>query len=140
MFRISQRAAVLAAAIVFASILAWAQVGQVEGTIKVKAQDNSIKPVVGALIDIYRTDIKGHWSVKTDKTGHYVMLGLPLQGTFTFIVSGPGITPSFQGNVRVAQRPVVDFVTDPGDGHTLTLEQVQQAAKAGPTQAAPGST
>lgn len=140
MFRKSLRAVGLAAAMVFASIWAWAQVGQVEGTIKVKTQDGSMKPVVGALIDIYRTDIRGHWSVKTDKTGHYVMLGLPLQGTYTFIVSGPGITPSFQGGVRVAQRPVVDFVTDPGDGHTLTLEQVQQAAKAGPAQAAPGAT
>jgi tetratricopeptide (TPR) repeat protein len=132
MFRKSLRAVGLAAAMVFASIWAWAQVGQVEGTIKVKTQDGSMKPVVGALIDIYRTDIKGHWSVKTDKTGHYVMLGLPLQGTFTFIVSGPEITPSFQGGVRIAQRPVVDFATDPGDGHTLTLEQVQQAAKAAP--------
>jgi tetratricopeptide (TPR) repeat protein len=99
--------------------------------------------VVGALIDIYRSDIKGHWSVKTDKNGHYVILGIPLQGTFIFVLSGPGIAPTWIPGVRVSQMPVVDFTADVGDGHTLTLDEVQKAiaqqkAGGGGQPAAPG--
>lgn len=104
-----------------------AQSGQVEGTVKMNAEGGAKKPVPAALVDIYRTDIKGHWSVKTDKTGHYVLLGLPLQGTFLFVASGPGLTPTWVNNVRVTQTPVLDIVAEPGDGATMTLEQVQAA-------------
>src|SRR5919199_1413904 len=91
--RILKRAAGLGALLVILSTIVCAQTAQVEGTVKVKAEDGSLKPVAGALIDMYRTDIKGHWDVKTDKSGHYIRLGMPLQGTYTFVVSGPGIQP-----------------------------------------------
>lgn len=121
------RTASVVAAIALLSTVVFAQTGQVEGTIKIKAADGSVKPApAGILIDIYRTDIKGHYDVKTDKSGHYVRLGLPLQGTFIFIVSGPGITPTWMPNVRISQMPVVDFTMDAGDGRTLTLEDVQK--------------
>jgi len=90
----------LAAAIIFLSTLALAQMGQVEGTVRLGG-----KPVPGAQIDIYRTDVRGHWDTKTDKNGHYIHLGLPLAGTFIFIVSGPGITPSYT-QARITQMPL----------------------------------
>ena len=124
----------LVAAIIFLSTLALAQMGQVEGTVRLGG-----KPVPGALIDIYRTDVRGHWDTKTDKNGHYIHLGLPLAGTFVFIVSGPGITPSYT-QARITQMPVVDFTVEAGDGHTLTFEEVQKAMKSGgglPTSKAP---
>jgi tetratricopeptide (TPR) repeat protein len=115
----------LTAAIILLSTLASAQMGQVEGTVKLGG-----KPVPGALIDIYRTDVKGHWDTKTDKNGHYIHLGLPLAGTFVFIVSGPGIAPTYT-QARITQQPVVDIPVEAGDGHTLTLEEVQKAMKSG---------
>ncbi|HSB09672.1 MAG TPA: tetratricopeptide repeat protein [Blastocatellia bacterium] len=120
------RAASLAVVMVLGSIVAPAQTAQVEGTIRLKSDDNK-KFVAGALIDIYRTDIKGHWSVKTDKNGHFIILGLPLAGTFLFVVSGPDVAPTWMPNVRISQMPVVDFTMDPGDGRKLTLEEVQAA-------------
>ncbi len=121
------RTAGLVAAFSFLSTVAFAQAGQVEGTIKVKAADGSVKPApAGVLIDIYRVDIKGRYDVKTDKNGHYVRLGLPLQGTYIFVVSGPGLTPTWMPNVRITQMPVVDVTLDAGDGRTLTLEEVQK--------------
>lgn len=127
MFRMSLlRAASLAAAVAFLSAVAFAQAGQVEGTVKLKQADGSIKPAAGVLIDIYRTDIKGHYDVKTEKNGHYVRLGLPLQGTYLFVFSGPGATPTYMNNVRITQMPVVDTTLDAGDGRTLTLEEVQK--------------
>ena len=124
------RALGLAAAITLFSTLALAQMGQVEGTVRMGG-----KPVPGAQIDIYRTDVKGHWESKTDKSGHYIHLGLPLAGTFIFIASGPGLTPSFS-QARITTQPVVDLNVEAGDGHTLTLEEVQKAMKSGGAPAA----
>jgi tetratricopeptide (TPR) repeat protein len=128
MFRIKfLNAAWLAFAIIFLPVIVSAQTGAVEGTVKVKAEDGSRKPVAGALVDIYRMDIKGHWDVKTDKSGHYVRLGIPLTGDYIFVASGPGMTPTWVTGVRITQAPTVDIVAEAGDGHTLTLEQVLQA-------------
>jgi tetratricopeptide (TPR) repeat protein len=127
MFRMSLfRAAGLAAAAALLSTVVLAQTSQVEGTVKLKGADGSTKPAAGVLIDIYRLDIKGHYDVKTDKNGHFVRLGLPIQGTYLFVFSGPGATPTWMNNVRIAQMPVVDTTLDPGDGRTLTLEEIQK--------------
>lgn len=127
MFRISlSRISGIAVVVLFLSAVGWAQVGQVEGTVRIKVADGTKKPVPDALVDIYRTDIKGHWEVKTDKNGHYVRLGLPLGGQFLFVLSGPGISPTYIAG-RITQMPVVDFAADPGEGQKLTLEDVQKA-------------
>jgi tetratricopeptide (TPR) repeat protein len=127
MFRTSLlRAAGLAAIAALLSTAAFAQVGQVEGTIRLKQADGSVKPAPGIQIDIYRLDIKGRYDVKTDKNGRFVRLGLPLQGNYLFVFSGPGAMPTWMNNVRITQMPVVDTTLDPGDGSTLTLEDVQK--------------
>src|SRR5215510_1268200 len=127
MFRMNVlKAAGVAAVIALLCAAGAAQTGQVEGTVKVKNADGTMKPVVGALIDIYRRDIKAHYDVKTDKNGHFIRLGMPLQGTYLFILSGPGIAPTYMNNVRITQMPVVDFTAEAGDGHTLSLDEVQK--------------
>ncbi|HMG36780.1 MAG TPA: carboxypeptidase regulatory-like domain-containing protein [Blastocatellia bacterium] len=125
--KVLRRVAGLGAAIFVLAITAAAQTGQVEGNVKLKGDDNSMKPVPGALVEIYRLDIKGKYDSKTDKTGHYVRLGLPLQGTYLFVVSGQGLQPTWVNGVKVSQQPVVDIVCSPGDGSTMTLEQIQAA-------------
>lgn len=129
MFRMSlSRVAGFAAAIVVLTTVAYAQSSQVEGTIRIKAEDGSKKTVAGASIEIYRLDVKTHYeAVKTDKSGHFVRLGLPLQGTYLFLVSAPGAAPTYMNNIRITQMPVVDVTLDPGDGRALTLDDVQKA-------------
>lgn len=129
MFRlILSRAAGFAAAIIVLATIAAAQSGQVEGTIKLKAADGSVKPVPGASVEIYRRDVKAHYDpIKTDKSGHFVRLGLPLQGTYLFLISAPGAAPTFMNNVRITQMPVVDVTLDPGDGRVLTIDDVDKA-------------
>ncbi|HKP85514.1 MAG TPA: tetratricopeptide repeat protein [Blastocatellia bacterium] len=139
---IAKRVAATGALLALLSIAASAQTTQIEGTVKVKAEDGALKPVAGALVDIYRTDVKGHWDVKADKNGHFIRLGLPIQGTFLFVASGPGMAPTYLNNIRISQLPngVLDFVGNPGDGSTMTLEQVQSFLKSGPSaSAAPGA-
>ncbi len=61
----------------FAAVSAWAQTTTLEGDVK----DPNGQPVKGALIVLDRTDIKGHYQVKSDKKGHWLYTGLPF-GTF----------------------------------------------------------
>src|ERR1700748_2290976 len=56
---------------------AFAQVTTLEGNVK---HENG-QPLKGAVIDLVRTDIKGHYTVKSDKKGHWFYTGLPL-GTY----------------------------------------------------------
>ena len=114
-----KRVAVPIALVVISAAVTFAQTGSVEGTVRV-LENGAKKPVPNAVIDIYRTDIKGHWTVKADKGGHYVMLGLPLQGTFTFIASAPNIGPTYLGGIRITQTPIVDLDVLPGDGRDVS--------------------
>lgn len=122
--------------------VAFGQTGPIEGTVKVRAEDGTLKTVQGAVVDIYRTDVRGHWETKTDKSGHYVYLGLPIVGTFIVAVSGSGLEPFWQNNVRITQSPVVNIETRPGDGTRLTLDQIKaqiEQARSGGGQAAPSA-
>lgn len=69
----------------FSSVAALAQVAALEGD--VIGTDG--KPVQGAVIKIERQDVKGNYTVKTNKKGHYFYGGLPLgQYNVTVIVDG----------------------------------------------------
>ncbi|HEY6400816.1 MAG TPA: carboxypeptidase-like regulatory domain-containing protein, partial [Blastocatellia bacterium] len=80
------------AVIALASLTASAQTGRLEGDV-VKADTK--EPIVGAEIQIERTDIKGSYPVKTDKKGHFLHAGVPYVGTYTIMVSAPGFQPDF---------------------------------------------
>jgi len=62
-----------------------AQTATLEGN--VKGDDG--KPLQGAKIKIDRTDIKGHYEVKTDKKGHFLHAGLPI-GKYDILVEVDG--------------------------------------------------
>jgi Carboxypeptidase regulatory-like domain/Tetratricopeptide repeat len=113
------------------SVAASAQTTQVNGTVKLKQADGTEVPVVGAQIDIYRTDIKAEYHTKTDKKGHYIHAGLPFVGTFTVVVSAPGARPTWASKQRFTTTQQRDFLLQPGDGSTLTLEQTKQADAGG---------
>jgi tetratricopeptide (TPR) repeat protein len=51
----------------------WAQTTTIEGDVK----DQNGAPLKGAQIELQRTDIKGHYKVKSDKKGHWLYTGLP---------------------------------------------------------------
>ena len=124
----------LAAALVLAATaaVASAQVTQVTGKVTLKQADGTEAPVAGAEVDIYRTDIKQEFHLKTDKKGQYLHAGLPFVGTYTIIVSAPGAKPTFAAGLRFTQVQTRDFVLDPGDGSKLTLDQIKALGSAAP--------
>ncbi|HZH90966.1 MAG TPA: tetratricopeptide repeat protein [Pyrinomonadaceae bacterium] len=141
--RISKFTHFFVAALLVATCAFTATAQQVAATGKVtlKQADGTETPVVGALVEFHRTDIKQTQRTKTDKKGEYVHAGLEYIGTFTIIVSAPGATPSYVANVRVSQRPTNNFTLLPGDGSTLTLADIRAANAAGTAKAgAAGST
>jgi tetratricopeptide (TPR) repeat protein len=111
-------------ALLLASLPAFSQVTGVEGIVK----DETGKPVQGAVINFERTDIKGHYVVKTDKKGHYGHYGLPI-GTYT-------VTCVIDGKVR---DQINNFKTHPGDPTNqpfdlkATADQQQALQKAAAT-------
>lgn len=121
-------AALLVAA---AAVVASAQSTQVNGKVTMKQADGTVVPVVGALIDIYRTDIKAEFHTKTDKKGNYIHAGLPFVGTYTVVVSAPGASPTYQAKLRFTQQTQYDFVLAPGDGSRPSIDDVNKGAAAG---------
>ncbi len=74
---------------------ALAQTTSLEGD--VKGDDG--KPLIGAMIKLERTDIKGNYKVKTDKKGHWFHAGLPI-GTYNISCEVDGVVKDTVKGVR----------------------------------------
>jgi tetratricopeptide (TPR) repeat protein len=142
MFRKNYLTVFLAALIVFAgSAAVFAQNAPVRGIVKLQKADGTITPVADAVVSAYRTDIdKGKMpDAKTNKRGEFSFVGFPLGQKYVLAVSGPGIGPRIQPDVKGGMENVV-FTVNEGDGHVLTEAEVRQAAKADPGPAADGKS
>jgi tetratricopeptide (TPR) repeat protein len=119
-----------------ASLTAAAQTGRLEGDV-VKADTK--EPIVGAEIQIERTDIKGSYPVKTDKKGHFLHAGVPYVGTYVVMASAPGCRPDYV-EVKGSHTEAIKFELLPGDGKKLTAADVKalksSAPKGGPQMSA----
>jgi tetratricopeptide (TPR) repeat protein len=71
------RNAMVVAGFALLASTAWAQTTTLQGDVK----DANGQGIKGAVIDLTRTDIKGHYTVKSDKKGHWLYTGLPA-GTY----------------------------------------------------------
>ena len=130
------RTAALAVALFACAVVASAQVTTVTGKVLLKQADGKEAPVQGAVIDIYRTDIKQKFQLKTDKKGQFTHAGIPFVGTYTLVVSAPGARPSYLNKLRFTSGAPLNILLEAGDGSTYTLEQIQQFEAAGGAPAA----
>lgn len=129
----------IAAAVFIAagSITIFGQTAPASGTVEVENADGSRAPVAGALIEIYRTDIKsGFPSVKTSKKGEFAIAGLMLGAEYTFSISAPNVAPALYPKIKAGQERIVIRVF-PGDGRKFTEEEARKGivdATANPTE------
>ena len=137
--RLFFRAAVAAVILAAMCVAAAAQTTVVNGKVTLKQADGTTTPVEGAVVDIYRTDVKHQFQVKTNKRGEYTHAGIPFGGTFTIVVSAPAARPSYAAGIRLHQQPTNNFDLDPGDGSRLTLEQVKAAGGSAPAAGGTGA-
>ncbi len=99
----------------------------VRGRVVLKGADGKVTPVQGALVEVFRTDVKSKFpSDTTDKKGNFTFAGLPLGGVFILSISGPGIAPEIIPNIKSGMENLVIDVS-PGDGKKWTEEEVRQA-------------
>lgn len=120
---------VLAIAILLAVAVvpAFAQVGELRGKVMMQQADGQTVPLADAQIDVFRTDMKAKYDVKTNKRGEFVFAGLPLIGTYTVAASHPTASPNFLPGVKVGRGVPVEITMTPGSGKRLTLEELDKA-------------
>jgi len=110
-------------ALLFLSLPAFSQTSIIEGVVK----DADGKLMAGAVVNIDRTDIKGHYTVKTDKKGHYGHYGLPLGGIYDVSLTVDGQVKDLVKSVRTKGDPTTA---------DLSVKNAQaQAAGAAPAEA-----
>ena len=135
MFRKSFFSLFLVAAPILGCFGAMAQTAPVSGMVELIKADGTREPVAGALIEVYRIDIKsGFPSAKTGKKGDFTFAGIPFGGIFTFAVSAPNCSPTTYKNVKAGQEKLL-ISLQPGNGSKLTEEEVRKAAAAPQTKA-----
>ena len=128
------------AVLLFGAILVSGQTDQLRGSVKLVGADGTQAPVAGAIIDVYRTDMKSDYHTKSDKKGDFVFAGLPFVGTYTVAVSAPGAAPTTRAGVKARADQPVEIVLSPGDGKKLTeAEALAAGNSAGPTNSAGNS-
>ena len=103
-----------------AACTVWAQTSTLEGNVK----DQNGQPLKGAKIILTRTDIKGHYEVKTDKKGHWLYTGLPFNAQFDIACEVNGQVVDKVNGVKAGggDNPPVDF-------DLRKMAQAQQAAQ-----------
>ena len=124
-------ALILAAAVFsLAGSSVFAQNAPVRGEVKLKKADGTVVPVADAVVDAYRTDIeRGKMpEAKTNKRGEFNFVGFPLGQKFVLAVSGPGIGPRIQPDVKAGMERIV-FVVNEGDGRRLSEAEAREAAR-----------
>lgn len=131
MFRKFLLMSITATIAVFAAVASVsAQGAPVRGQVKLTKADGTVVPVADALVEVYRTDVdKGSLSPsKTNSRGEFSFVQFPLGQTFVLAVSGPGIAPRIEPNVKAGRENIVISVAE-GDGSKATEEQVREALK-----------
>jgi tetratricopeptide (TPR) repeat protein len=103
-----RRSLLLSASVLLVASSVWAQVTTLEGDVK----DENGKPVPGALVVLNRTDIKGHYKVKSNKKGHWFYTGLPF-GTYDISCEVDGNVVDKETGVKskYGESVTVDFNT-----------------------------
>jgi tetratricopeptide (TPR) repeat protein len=122
---------IAAAVLVLSAVVASSQTGQLRGSVKLQSADGTLVPVVGATIDVFRTDITGEYHTKTDKKGEWVFAGLPFIGHYLVAVSAPGAAPDARSGVRAGKEVPVDMVLNAGDGRKLSRTDAVALTKTG---------
>ncbi len=114
----------------FFGLSIFAQTGAVRGLVQLQNADGTKVPYAGAVIDGFRTDIKGKLpSAKSDKKGVFNFVGVTLGGVYTLAVSGVDIDPAIYPGVKAGREDIVIIVVK-GAGKKLTEDEVKTRVSA----------
>lgn len=113
--------------------LASAQTAPVSGRVVLKKADNTTVPVEGALVEVFRIDVKSTLpSAKTDKKGNFSFAGVMLGGSYVLSISSPGAKPGYLPNVKAGSEKLLVTLQE-GDGRRWTEQEIRDAAAGTPS-------
>lgn len=122
---------IAAALFLTGSLAVFAQTAPLRGKVELKKADGTTAPVAGALVEVYRVDIKGKLpSGKTNKSGEFTFAGVPLAKLF-IAVTAPGIQPQVFPNISPGGENMVLAVYE-GTGNALTEDEARSLLTGGP--------
>ena len=103
-----------------------AQTQPTHGQVRLQKADGTFSPVADAVVEAYRTDIdKGKMpSAKTNRKGEFTFAGMVPGQRYVLAVSGTGIGPRIQPDVKAGMDNVTITVSE-GDGRALTEAEVR---------------
>jgi tetratricopeptide (TPR) repeat protein len=122
------------------NLSASAQTGQVFGEVVMQQADGTTVPAAGAVIDVFRIDLPGKQSTKTDKKGKFVFAGLFYAGTYIIAASAPNARPDFVTDVKAGREVNYKLTLSSGDGKRLTEAEVKSLTKAAPVNSGGGES
>lgn len=112
------------------SLAAFAQSAPVRGKVELVKTDGTREPVVGAVVEPFRTDSKGKSpAAKTNKKGEFSFAGLMVGQTYALAISAPNIKPEVVPNIKAGMENVFVTVTE-GDGKRLNEDEARQVLSA----------
>lgn len=118
-------------------IVTFAQQAPVSGKVELQKADGTREPVAGAVVDVYRSDIRASLpSAKTNSKGEFSFAGFQIGWQYILSVSGPGATPNYITGIRAGQEKILITLT-PGDGSKLTEDEVRSGTARQSTPGAP---
>jgi|ERR1043165_3150500 tetratricopeptide (TPR) repeat protein len=120
-------ALIVAILVAFASMTAYAQVGELRGHVWMQQADGQKVPLADAQIDVFRTDMSAKYNTKTNKKGEFVFAGLPFIGIYVVAASHPTAKPNWVPGVRAGKDIPCEITVTPGDGKRLTFDEIKAA-------------
>lgn len=131
---------VAAAMLLLSNLAVSAQTGQVFGEVMMQQADGTMAPAAGAVIDVFRIDLPGKQSTKTDKKGKFVFAGLFYTGTYMIAASAPNARPDIATDVKAGREVNYKLTLMPGDGKRLTEAEAKSLTKSAPANSGGGES
>jgi len=116
--------------LVWPSTSAFAQMGFVSGTVV----DQQGEPIKDVTIRIEGLDSPRKYKLKTDKKGHYLHAGVPIQGRYRVIAEKKGYQSTYREGIKPGssssdERGIVNFEMAKGEAGILAFEMTDEQRK-----------
>jgi tetratricopeptide (TPR) repeat protein len=106
-------------------IVAYAQTGQLRGKVMLKQADGKIVPASDAVIEVYRIDLVGKYTIKAGGRGEFAFAGIPYVGTYVITASREGAQPTYLPGVKAGRDVEYEIEMSPGDGRRYTADEIK---------------
>jgi len=104
----------------------------ITGYVQVKSNEGLLRPVTGATVLLFQTDVRSKkpgWSTKTGSAGEFAFVGLPKFAIFRIVATAPSIQEASQDNILLNRyrRTEIRLVAEPSESVSERKEEPLKA-------------